>query len=85
MAMNVEKRGRVGIKLSFGESLNLWRERQKTRLESWRDKDMSDGMSEDEERLVIYSQPKGDSDDNKIHVHMEHANKIEVVIPLKRE
>lgn len=46
---------------------------------------MSDGMSEDEERLVIYSQPKGDSDDNKIHVHIEHANKIEVVIPLKRE
>lgn len=42
-------------------------------------------MRGDEELLTIHSHLKGDSSHNEKHAHIEHANKMVVVSPLKRE
>ena len=42
-------------------------------------------MREEGDELIVPSHLKNDSDDNKMHVCIAHANKMGVVSPLKRE
>ena len=46
---------------------------------------MPNGIEKHKKRLVIHSHLKGEPDDNGIHVYIEHANKMSIVSPLKRQ